>query len=65
MNPEVIVIGGGAANIGAPLLDPMHEAIADRGLASMRTGVRFVSPILGKEAGAIGAALVNRSEAAR
>ncbi len=61
MNPEVIVIGGGAANIGAPLLDPMHEAIADRGLASMRNGVRFVSPTLGKEAGAIGAALVNRS----
>ncbi|RED76748.1 ROK family protein [Cohnella phaseoli] len=61
MNPEVIVIGGGAANIGAPLLEPMHEAIADRGLASMRNGVRFVSPTLGKEAGAIGAALVNRS----
>jgi len=62
MNPEVIVIGGGAANIGAPLLDPMKEAIADRGISSMASGVRFVSPTLGKEAGAIGAALLHRSE---
>ncbi|MFC4598650.1 ROK family protein [Cohnella hongkongensis] len=61
MNPEVIVIGGGAAGIGAPLLEPMKEAIADRGLSSMTSGVRFVGPTLGKEAGAIGAALLYRS----
>jgi glucokinase len=58
MNPEVIVIGGGAAGIGAPLLEPMKEALADRGISSMTTGVRFASPTLGKEAGAIGAALL-------
>jgi len=58
MNPEVIVLGGGAAAIGAPLLDPMNEAIADRGISSMASGVRIVSPLLGKEAGAIGAALL-------
>ncbi len=62
MNPEVIVIGGGAANIGEPLMEPMREAIADRGISSMISGVRFVSPSLGKEAGAIGAALVSRSD---
>lgn len=58
MNPEVIVIGGGAANIGEPLLGPMKEAIASRGIASMASGVRIVAPTLGKEAGAIGAALL-------
>jgi len=58
MNPEVVVIGGGAANIGAALFDPMHEAIADHCISSMAAGVRFVSPTLGKEAGAVGAALL-------
>jgi len=60
MNPEVIVIGGGAANIGAPLMEPMQEALADRGISSMTSGVRFASPTLGKEAGAIGAALLGK-----
>jgi glucokinase len=36
----------------------MNETIADRGIGSMRAGVRIVSPQLGKEAGAIGAALL-------
>lgn len=58
MNPEVIVLGGGASSIGAPLLEPMNETIADRGIGSMRSNVRIVSPLLGKEAGAIGAALL-------
>lgn len=58
MNPEVIVLGGGAASIGAPLLEPMKQAIAERGIYSLTNGVRIVSPTLGKEAGAIGAALL-------
>ncbi|MCD9024991.1 ROK family protein [Cohnella silvisoli] len=58
MNPEVLIVGGGAASIGAPLLDPMHQVIAERGISSMAAGVKVVSPSLGKEAGAIGAALL-------
>jgi glucokinase len=58
MNPEVLIVGGGAASIGAPLLDPMHQVIADRGISNMAAGIRVVSPSLGKEAGAIGAALL-------
>jgi glucokinase len=58
VNPEVIVLGGGAANIGAPLLEPMNQAISDLGITSMTAGVKIVSPLLGKEAGAIGAALL-------
>ncbi|MFC5471362.1 ROK family protein [Cohnella suwonensis] len=57
-NPEAIVLGGGASAIGEPLLGPMREAIADLGIASMAADVRIVSPLLGKEAGAIGAALL-------
>ncbi|RKP46731.1 ROK family protein [Cohnella endophytica] len=58
MNPEVIVLGGGASSIGEPLLRPMRETIDDVGIPSMVAGVRIVSPQLGKEAGAIGAALL-------
>ncbi|TVY02989.1 ROK family protein [Cohnella terricola] len=60
MNPEVVIIGGGASSIGAPLLEPMHRYIADHGIGTMARGVKFVSPLLGKEAGAIGAALLVR-----
>jgi glucokinase len=58
MNPEVLIIGGGAASIGAPLLDPMKQVIEERAIAAMAAGVTIVSPVLGKEAGAIGAALL-------
>ncbi|WP_239618564.1 ROK family protein [Cohnella mopanensis] len=57
-NPELVIIGGGAASIGAPLFEPMHQAIADRAIGTMATGVKYASPLLGKDAGAIGAALL-------
>ncbi|MNY82890.1 hypothetical protein D3C86_2252640 [compost metagenome] len=53
-----MIIGGGAGSIGAPLLDPMNQAIADRAIGTMASGVKFASPLLGKDAGAIGAALL-------
>jgi glucokinase len=58
MNPEVLIIGGGAASIGAPLLDPAKRVIEERAIRTMAAGVRIVPPMLGKEAGAIGAALL-------
>ncbi len=57
-NPEILIIGGGAASIGAPLLDPMHQVIEERTISTMAAGIRIVAPLLGKEAGAIGAALL-------
>ncbi|BBI35422.1 ROK family protein [Cohnella abietis] len=63
INPEVIIIGGGAASIGPLLLDPMHQVIADRAIKSMAAGLRIVTPLLGKEAGAIGAALLVAADA--
>jgi glucokinase len=58
LNPEVLIIGGGAASIGRPLLEPMNEVIKQRGISPMVAGLKIVSPLLGKEAGAIGAALI-------
>ena len=60
-NPEVIILGGGASHIGEPLLGPMHEYLEAHAIEPMRRGVKFVSPKLGAQAGAIGAALMLRS----
>jgi glucokinase len=58
INPEVVVLGGGASLIGAPLLDPMMQVIEERAIASIRRPVRFVPSALGSAAGAVGAAMM-------
>jgi glucokinase len=55
--PEVIVIGGGAAAAGDLLLDPAREVVAQRALRPGRDTVRIVPALLGEEAGMVGAAL--------
>jgi glucokinase len=55
--PEVIVIGGGAAAAGDLLLGPAREIVAERALRPSRDHVRIVPAALGEEAGMIGAAL--------
>jgi glucokinase len=55
--PEVIVIGGGAAAAGDLLLDPAREVVAERALRPSRDGVRIVPAALGEEAGMVGAGL--------
>jgi glucokinase len=57
-NPEVIVIGGGAARGGNLLLEPARAVIATRALPPARKGVRIVPAHYGDEAGMIGAALM-------
>jgi glucokinase len=57
-NPEVIVIGGGAARGGNLLLEPARAVIATRALPPARAGVRIVPAHYGDEAGMIGAALM-------
>lgn len=57
-NPEVIILGGGASRIGAPLLGPMEETLRKHAIPSLGENVRIVPPTLGVEAGAIGAALI-------
>jgi glucokinase len=57
LDPEVVVVGGGVADIGAPLLDPARRAYRDAVLApDHRPDVPIVAASLGNDAGAIGAA---------
>ena len=55
--PEVIVIGGGAAAAGDLLLDPAREVVAQRALRPGRDTVRIVPALLGEAAGVVGAGL--------
>ena len=57
-NPEVIVIGGGAARGGDLLLEPARRGIAERALPPVREGLRILPAHYGDEAGMMGAALM-------
>lgn len=57
-NPEVIVIGGGAARGGDLLLDPARAVIARHALPPTREAVRVLPAHYGDEAGMMGAALM-------
>jgi len=57
-NPEVIVIGGGAARGGELLLEPARAVVAARALPPARASVRIVPAHYGDEAGMMGAALM-------
>ena len=56
--PEVIVIGGGAAAAGELLLGPAREVALATALPPLRDGVRIVAAELGPEAGMIGAGIL-------
>lgn len=57
-NPELVVIGGGFAAAGEPLLDAARAVVACDGLPPARDVVRIVPAELGTDAGMIGAGLV-------
>jgi glucokinase len=61
--PDRVVIGGGIAAAGAPLLDPLRAEVARRVLTTALSDVDIVMAELGTWAGAIGAA-VHGAEAA-
>jgi glucokinase len=56
LDPEVIVVGGGLAEAGDALFDPLRTAVAER--IAFQTMPRLVPAALGDEAGCIGAALL-------
>jgi glucokinase len=62
-DPEVFVIGGGAAALGAPLLGPAEDEMRARALAP-HAGVPLRRAVLGAEAGVLGAALLAAERAA-
>lgn len=59
LDPDVVVIGGGLAEMGDLLLDPVRRSYGDLVLApDFRPEVPIVAATLGERAGAIGAALL-------
>jgi glucokinase len=58
LNPEVIVIGGGAVAAGELLIDPAREVVAERALPPARAVVEIVPAHFGAESGMLGAALM-------
>jgi glucokinase len=57
LNPEVVVIGGGAIAAGELLLAPARRIVAERALSPSRDQVRIVPAHFGDEAGMVGAAI--------
>lgn len=58
LNPELVIVGGGAGAAGDLLLGPARDVLAERGLPPNRELLRVVPAHFGSEAGMIGAALM-------
>ena len=58
LDPDVVVIGGGAVTAGDLLLDPAREVVAARALPPVARAVRIVPARFGEEAGLLGAGLL-------
>lgn len=61
LNPEKIIIGGGVADAGDILLDPIKETIKKRAMVVAGSAVEIVPAKLGNTAGVIGASLLTES----
>jgi len=60
LNPEKIIIGGGVADAGDILFNPIKETIQKRAMVIQREAVEIVPAQLGNTAGVIGASLLIR-----
>jgi glucokinase len=63
VNPDIVVIGGGLAQAGEPLLTRLRAAVERYALSSHRRGLRIVPAALGEQAGVIGAGLLAEAAA--
>ena len=61
LNPEKIIIGGGVADSGDILLNPIRETIKNRAMAVAGSAVEVVPAQLGNTAGVVGASLLIES----
>lgn len=61
LNPEKIIIGGGVADAGDILLDPLKDTLKKRAMKIAGETVEVVSAQLGNTAGVIGASLLIES----
>lgn len=56
-NPDVIIIGGGVANMGNILLEPARKVVNERAFRLSAQTVRIIPAELGEDAGVFGAAV--------
>ena len=61
LNPEVIIVGGGVAQAGDLLLDPIRETINKRAMKVAAETVKVIPAQLGNSAGVVGASLLTES----
>jgi len=54
-NPELIIIGGGLANMGEMFLEPAVKVVKERAYREAFEAVRFAPPQLGSDSGVLGA----------
>jgi len=64
-NPEMVVIGGGMAELGELLIAPGRRLVAERAFSISSRSVRIAAAQLGNEAGVHGAAAYARRQASR
>jgi len=64
-NPEMIIIGGGIADIGGLLLEPAREMVKKRAFGISARALNIVTAGLGNEAGIYGAASYAREQKIR
>jgi len=55
LNPGIVVIGGGVAQTGDLLLEPIRQAVRERSLKAASQAVRITSAVLGRRSSGIGA----------
>ena len=55
LNPSMVIIGGGVAQAGPSLLDPLRAAIGEHTLRSSREAAKVVVSALGPRAVSMGA----------
>lgn len=54
-NPSLVVVGGGVAQVGDLLLDPIRMAVQERALRASAASVRIQAAVLGRRSSAMGA----------
>ena len=55
VNPSMVVVGGGVAQIGDLLLEPVRNAVRERSLRSAAQAVRINAAVLGRRSTSVGA----------
>jgi len=61
-NPEMIIVGGGVAQMGDLLLEPARQVVRERAFQLPAQAVRIVPAQLGDNAGVLGAAIFARQQ---